>query len=79
MAEGFIGRAALRAEILALTLPAGLAGAGLIWLGAARIGAPLTEAGGWHLALMGLVLPRWPSSPSPGCSMPDTPCPSEGR
>lgn len=53
MAEGFIGRAALRAEILALSLPAGLAGAGLIWLGAARIGAPLAEAGGWHLALMG--------------------------
>lgn len=53
MAESFIGRAALRAEILALSLPAGLAGAGLIWLGAARIGAPLAEAGGWHLALMG--------------------------
>ncbi|NGM45824.1 NnrS family protein [Rhodobacter sp. SGA-6-6] len=53
MAEGFIGRAALRAEILALSLPAGMAGAGLIWLGAARIGAPLAEAGGWHLALMG--------------------------
>lgn len=53
MAEGFVGRAALRAEILALSLPAGLAGAGLIWLGVVRIGAPLAEAGGWHLALMG--------------------------
>lgn len=51
--EGFIGREAFRTEILSLSLPAGLAGAGLIWIGIARIGAPTGEAGGWHLALMG--------------------------
>lgn len=53
VAEGFVGREALRAELLALMLPAALAGAGLIWLGAGALGAPLGAAGGWHLALMG--------------------------
>lgn len=53
MAEGFIGHAARRVEILALMLPSGLAGAGLIWLGAVGLGAPLGAAGGWHLVLMG--------------------------
>ena len=53
LAEGFIGRAALRAEIVALMLPSALAGAGLIWLGAVGLGADLSTAGGWHLALMG--------------------------
>ncbi|MEZ5685309.1 MAG: NnrS family protein [Paracoccaceae bacterium] len=53
VAEGFVGRAALRAELLGLMLPAALAGAGLIWLGAGALGAPLAPAGGWHLALMG--------------------------
>lgn len=53
LAEGFIGRAALRAEIVALMLPPALAGAGLIWLGAVGLGADLSTAGGWHLALMG--------------------------
>lgn len=56
--EGFVGREALRAEILGLMLPAALTGTGLIWLGASWLGAdlagtPLTAAGGWHLALMG--------------------------
>lgn len=53
VAEGFVGREALRAELLALMLPAALTGAGLIWLGAGALGAPLSSAGGWHLALMG--------------------------
>lgn len=53
VAEGFVGREGLRAEILLLGLPAALAGAGLIWLGAAGLGAPVGAAGGWHLALMG--------------------------
>lgn len=52
MSEGFIGRAAFRVEIMAISLPAGLAGAGLIWVGAARIG-DMAEGGGWHLMLMG--------------------------
>lgn len=51
--EGFVGREALRAELIALTLPSLLAGAGLIWLGASSLGAPVMPTGGWHLALMG--------------------------
>lgn len=53
MAEGFIGREAFRTEILALMSAAGLAGAGLLALGAARLGAPWREAAPLHLALMG--------------------------
>lgn len=53
VAEGFVGPEALRAEIIALALTPALAGAGLIWLGAAGLGADLAPAGGWHLALMG--------------------------
>lgn len=53
MAEGFIGRAFFRAEILALTLAAGLAGAGLLAFGAARLGASWGETAALHLALMG--------------------------
>lgn len=53
MAEGFIGRAAFRAEIMVLTGAAGFAGAGLLTLGMARLGAPWGEAGPLHLALMG--------------------------
>ncbi|WP_415182327.1 NnrS family protein [Phaeovulum sp.] len=51
--EGFVGRDGRRAEIVALWLPPALAGAGLLWLGAGQLGAPLAPAGGWHLALMG--------------------------
>jgi Uncharacterized protein involved in response to NO len=51
--EGFIGRETFRVEIIALTLPSLLSGAGLIWLGASALGAPVLPAGGWHLALMG--------------------------
>ena len=52
-AEAFIGREALRAEILVLAGSSLFAGLGLLLLGAARLGAPFPEAPGWHLALMG--------------------------
>jgi uncharacterized protein involved in response to NO len=51
--EAFIGRAFLRAEMLALFGSATLSGAGLVALGVARLGAPITESAGLHLALMG--------------------------
>lgn len=51
--EAFIGRAALRTEILALAGSSALAGAGLILVGAARLGAPFAETAGLHAALMG--------------------------
>lgn len=53
MAEGFIGPEAFRAEILALMGSAGFAGAGLLALGASRLGAPWGEAAPLHLTLMG--------------------------
>lgn len=53
MAEGFVGREALRAEIMVLAGAAGFAGAGLLTLGAAGLGAPWGAAGPLHLALMG--------------------------
>lgn len=53
MAEGFVGPEAFRAEILVLMAAAGFAGAGLLALGAARLGAPWGEAAPLHLALMG--------------------------
>lgn len=53
VAEAFIGREAFRAEILALAGSSAFAGAGLILLGAARLGAPFAEAVGLHMALMG--------------------------
>ncbi len=51
--ESFIGRPFFRAEILCLFSTAALAGVGLMIVGAARLGAPLTETSGWHIALMG--------------------------
>lgn len=53
MAEGFVGAEAFRAEIMVLMAAAGFAGAGLLGLGAAALGAPWAEAGPLHLALMG--------------------------
>lgn len=53
MAEGFIGRAALRAEILMLAGSGGLAGLGLMMAGAARLGAPWPVLTGFHIAFMG--------------------------
>lgn len=51
--EAFIGREALRAEILLLAGSSALAGVGLMMTGAARLGAPWTELVGLHIALMG--------------------------
>lgn len=51
--EGFIGRAALRAEILMLAGASGLAGLGLMLSGAARLGAQWSEIAGLHAAFMG--------------------------
>lgn len=51
--EAFVGREGLRAEILALAGSSTLAGAGLILVGAARLGAPFGEVAGLHMALMG--------------------------
>lgn len=51
--EAFVGRRFVRAEILALFASPALAGAGLILLGASRLGASLPETTGLHIALMG--------------------------
>lgn len=51
--EAFVGREALRAEILALAGSSGFAGAGLLLVGAARLGAPFGEVPGLHMAFMG--------------------------
>lgn len=51
--ESFIGRAALRAEILVLSGSSALAGTGLLLNGAAKLGAPIPELVGLHVALMG--------------------------
>jgi len=51
--EHFIGRSALRAEMLMLAGAAAFAGAGLLMTGAARLGAPWPAVTGLHLAFMG--------------------------
>lgn len=51
--EAFVGREALRAEIMMLAGSSLLAGAGLILVGLARLGAPWAEVTGLHIALMG--------------------------
>ena len=53
VAESFIGRGFFRAEILALAGASALAGAGLMLVGAARLGAAVPESAGLHVALMG--------------------------
>lgn len=53
VAEAFIGREIARAEILALAGSSGLAGTGLMLVGASRLGLPLSELAGLHIALMG--------------------------
>lgn len=53
VAESFIGREIVRAEILALAGSAALAGTGLILLGLHRLGMPVSEYAGLHVALMG--------------------------
>ncbi|WP_112310170.1 NnrS family protein [Pseudogemmobacter bohemicus] len=53
MAEGFIGRAAFRCEIIGLMAAAGFSGAGMLALGAARLGASWSETAALHLVVMG--------------------------
>jgi uncharacterized protein involved in response to NO len=53
VAEAFIGSRAARAEILGLAGASALAGCGLLLIGAARLGAPVGEIAGLHVALMG--------------------------
>lgn len=53
VAEAFVGREALRAEILLLAGSAAFAGAGLMLTGAALLGAPWSDVTGLHLAFMG--------------------------
>jgi len=53
VAEGFIGRLALRGEILCLAGASALAGIGLLMLGANRLGAPVPEVDALHIAFMG--------------------------
>ncbi len=51
--EGFVGRDTARAEIICMMGASAFSGAGLILIGASRLGAPFTETPAWHLALMG--------------------------
>lgn len=53
MAESFIGRDIVRAEILALAGASGFAGVGLMLMGASRLGFEFSPYAGLHLALMG--------------------------
>ncbi len=53
VAEGFIGREAIQAEILVLTSSCGFAGAGLLLGGLSLIGLPLSFVGAVHLMMMG--------------------------
>lgn len=53
VSEAFIGRAALRTEILLLAGASAASGVGLMMAGAARLGAPWGEVTGLHVALMG--------------------------
>ncbi len=51
--EAFVGPEAARTELLTLAGSAILAGAGLILVGAARLGAPFSEVTALHVSLMG--------------------------
>lgn len=53
IAESFIGRAVMRAEILLLAGSAAMTGTGLILIGASNLGAPFSHVPALHLALMG--------------------------
>ena len=53
VAENFIGREIVRAEILALAGSSGFAGLGLMLMGASRLGFEIPAYAGLHLALMG--------------------------
>jgi uncharacterized protein involved in response to NO len=51
--EVFIGRSSLRAEVASLAGSSTFAGTGLLLLGAAQLGAPISGVAGVHVALMG--------------------------
>jgi uncharacterized protein involved in response to NO len=51
--EVFVGREAFRTELMALAGSAAFAGAGLVLVGAARLGAPVPEVTALHVSLMG--------------------------
>ena len=51
--EAFIGREGFKSEISVLAISSAFAGIGLIVIGAARLGAPIYESTGLHIALMG--------------------------
>jgi uncharacterized protein involved in response to NO len=53
VAEAFVGREMLRAEILSLAGASGLTGAGLMLVGAARLGLPVAETTALHVVAMG--------------------------
>jgi uncharacterized protein involved in response to NO len=53
VAEAFVGREMLRAEILALAGASGLTGAGLLLVGAARLGLGVPETTALHVVVMG--------------------------
>lgn len=53
VAEAFIGKKIIRAEILALVGSSAFAGLGLILIGVAQLGAPISDYAGLHLAFMG--------------------------
>jgi len=53
VAEAFIGRESARSEILAIAGASAFAGLGLMLVGASRLGLPISELPGLHMALMG--------------------------
>lgn len=53
IAEAFIGREIVRSEILVLAGSSAFAGVGLMLIGGSRLGLPVSELPGLHLALMG--------------------------
>lgn len=53
VAEAFIGKKIIQAEILALVGSSAFAGLGLILIGIAQLGGPVSDYAGLHLAFMG--------------------------
>lgn len=51
--EAFVGRESLYPEILCLAGSSAITGVGLLAIGASRLGAPILETAGLHLAFMG--------------------------
>lgn len=55
LAEWFIGRAVLRAEVLALAAANASGGLGFLVIGLAGLGAPVSSTTGWHLLSVGAL------------------------